>query len=347
MGQQVRFRRQASISLTSPGQKYVQQLGRGMIYRELVLRLSGTDAVTFASGASNAKANMGRGDEWSMINRIDVVANGTDVIRSFSGLQLLWLNRFLYNNRKRSSATWGDGSTAAPDCDSTLIIPFWQPLSAKPMDTAFDSSAVSDFRIEVTTNALSAITTGTAPTAIAMTLDIGSMESFGVTGVFSDCRIYPIQKVVAGASAQEQIQLPVGPLYRGWIINTSTTGAETSLDLADACTNVKVVSGTTVFRDIPVPMLRDWQNGRMGWQLEAIQDVAATAPITGGFLSQVRSGKAIAESTYFLDMVSDGLLTEALDSYGFSEIFLELNIAAACTVTVLPIQIYPRRNAAA
>ena len=230
MAQQVRFRRQASMTINAQGTKFIQQLGRGMLYRELVLSLSGT--ITYAAGASNAVATTARGDEWSILSSIQVIANGTDVIRSFSGLQLRWLNKWLYNSVPRGSATWGDGTTAAPTVNSTMLIPFWQPLSVKPMDTVFDSSAVSDFRLEITTGAFTSVTTGTAPTAFALTLDIGSNESFGVSGEFSDCRIYPLSVVYAGANATAQIQLPVGPLYRGFVINTSTTTAETSLDIA-------------------------------------------------------------------------------------------------------------------
>ena len=42
MAQSVRMRRQASLTLNQPGQKQVQTLSKGMLLRELVLRLNGT-----------------------------------------------------------------------------------------------------------------------------------------------------------------------------------------------------------------------------------------------------------------------------------------------------------------
>lgn len=341
MAQQIRQRKQQTLTLNAFGAKVVQQLGRGMIYRELALRLSGT--LTFAAGASNAVANLGRGDEWSIIDKIEIIKNGSDVVRSMTGTQLRFLNRLFYGTTGRLSTTWGDGSTAAPSYDSTLILPFWQPLSVKPMDTALDSSRCSDLRIEVTLSSAAAITTGTAPTSVAGTLDVISLESFGVDFLGSECKIFPLQQVVSGATPAYQFPLPVTSLYRGFFINVANGANSSSSDLPSAVTNIIIKSGTTPFRDIPFPVLRDWQRQRLGWCRELVQNVAATKPVTGSYQNIVRSSLADEDAWVFLDLVQDGYMAEGIDSVGFSEIFLEFNVAAACTITVLPVQIFPRR----
>ena len=342
MPQQIRRRRQGSINVTSFGNKFVQPLGRGMIYRELALRWVG--ALTFGAAANNAAANFVRGDEWGCIARIDVIANGTDVIRSFTGSQLAMINRLVYGNHGRTAPQIGDGATAAPAFDSTLILPFWQFLAVKPMDTALDSSKLSDLRLEITMEPAANITT-TPPTAINANLHIVSMESFGIEGVFSDCKIYPLQQVVGGANANVQVQLPVTALYRGFFINCAAGAGQNSSD-QDSINNVQLVSGTTIFADVPWAVLRDWQRQRTNLpDREQIQNVAATAPITGGFLNNFKSARMIEDAWTFLDLVPDGYLSEGVDSVGFSELFLNFDVAAACTLTVLPTQVFPVRGA--
>lgn len=343
MPQQVRRRKQGSINITAFGTKYVQPLGRGMILRESALRLSGS--MTWASAANNNLATAARGDEWAAINRIDLIANGSDIIRSFSGPQLRMFNRLVYNSPGRLSAQYGDGSTASPTFDSTLILPLWQFLAARPMDTALDTSRLSDLRLEVTTETANGVQSAAAPTAIAATLDIETLESFGIEGVFSDCKIYPIQSSYSAANGAAQIQLPVSALYRGFFINTATSGASIGDDAANVITNVKLVSGTTVFYDCPWPILRDWQRQRTGMNRSLVQTTAGAATVNGNWLRAMRSARVDEDAWAFMDLCPDGYLTEGIDSVGLSELYLELNVASACTVTVLPVQIFPRRGA--
>ena len=337
MPQENRRRRQKSFQLNAFGAKTSDTLGRGMLYRNIMLRLSG--GMTIAA-ANNLRANLGRGDEWSLIDRVDLIANGTDVVRSFPGWQLYNFNRHLLGSAPRSSAALGDGTTANPTFDSTLIVPFAQPLSAKPIDTFLDSNSIADFRIEVVTNPAASVISGTPPSAVNATLDVISEESFGIEGNFSTCRIYPIQQATPGANANFQIQLPVGPMYRGFLINAADGSGPMATDLPNAITNVQVKSGTTVFQDIPWAVLRDVARNRLGFAREKVQNVAAPAVVQGAYLDAQRSARAIEDATVFLDILTDGYLNEAIDSNGYSELYLEFNCAAACTINVMPIQVF-------
>lgn len=344
MGQQTRVRKQQSIPLTSFGAKSVVQLGKGMQYREIMLRLSG--ALTFTLAAQNAAADIGRGDEWSLIQRIDLIANGADVIRSFSGSQLRMINRLVYGTVPRLSATLGDGTTAAPTFDSTLTIPLWMFQCIRPVDTLLDSSKLADLRLEITTNTAAGFSkNATPPTAVNATLDVHSYESFGLEGNFSDTRIYQIQDTVPAANAARQILLPTTALYRGFFINTAAGSADTSADAPSSLTNIKLQSGTQVFRDIPARVLRDWQRQRVGFAQELVQTTAGAAAVNGNKLACGKSTLLDEDAWLWFDLCQDGYLTEGIDTVGLSELVMELNIAAACTVTVIPVQVFPVRGA--
>lgn len=348
MGQQTRFRKQSSIAvsqLATLGTKSIVQLSKGQIYRELPLRLSGS--VTFAAGASNAAATMSRGDEWGLIDRIDVVVNGNDVIRSFTGTQLRMLNRLWYGSVPRMGITLGDGATAAPTFDSTLIIPFWQPLSIKPMDTALDSSLYGDFRLEITWAAGGTFQSAAALTAINVTLDVCSYESFGVTGEFSTMKLYQSISTISAANNAFQVPMSVGPVYRGWFINAASAATSNTADLPNAISNIRIVSGGTVFRDIPFAVLRDWQRQRLGWGREIVQNAAASDVVSNAvstFMRMSKNTQLVEDAWGFLDLCQDGYLGEGIDTIGFSELNLEFNLSAGCSLTVIPVQIYPVRK---
>ncbi len=344
MGQQVRQRRQGTINVSAFGAKYTQTLSRGYWLREIVLKWSGS--LTAAAGA-NAAATLGKGDEWSLLSRIDLVANGTDVIRSFSGLGLRMLNRFLYGQLPRLSTAVGDGN-ANPTFLSYLIIPVWMPMSVKPMDTALDTRKLSDLRLEVTIAPASDYNSAASPTVIAASLDVNTIESFGVDGDVSDCKIYTLQSnLLAATGNNQQISLPVTCLYRGVLVNFATGGGVTYADqAADKITRVAFKSGTTVFRDYDWATVREWQNMRTNHWKQLIATGGA-ATITGGQTNTSKSTLHNEDAWAFLDFVQDGYLGEGIDALGLSEFYMEVDTSGATTpyATIIPIQIFPRRNA--
>lgn len=344
MSQQTRFRRQESLILNAPGQKVIAKLGRGMLYRELALTLTGT--FTYAAAANNIQTNLGRGDEWSIIQRVDIVANGNDIIRSFSGAQLLAMNRLIYGSNPRPSPQLGDGATVSPAVNSTLVIPFWMPLSARPMDTILDSSKLSDLRIEVTTNPLAQMNAANPPTSFNLNMDVSSYESFGIEGDFSTARWSVLSQVVPGVANQLDFDLDVGPIYRGFLIHTPTNANETTGDIPDAVSNIQLVSGTTIFRDHRLNTLRDWHAIRVGRTRQLVQTTQALAPVNGILTNLRKSANFLEDAWYFMDLCNDGFLAEGVDSNGLSELKLRFAVAAACTIEVIPIQVYPNRGAA-
>ena len=72
MPQQIRKRKQNTVDYSS-NNKIDKPLSRGMVYRELYLHLTCTPTIT---GANNVYANTLAGDDWAVIKRIQIIANG-------------------------------------------------------------------------------------------------------------------------------------------------------------------------------------------------------------------------------------------------------------------------------
>jgi hypothetical protein len=336
MALQTRWRNQGNVTFAA-SQKVSFPLSRGMIYKQLFLRLTG--AIT-CTNANNTAAKTKRGDEWAVIQRIDIIVNGTDVIRTFSGNELWWWNYLWYGAQPTISVQLGDSTTANPAFDSTLIIPFWTPQSVKPIDTLLDSTIVSSLTMDVTFGTYTDVNADATAFTTTPVLNVSSEECFGVSGPFSLARIFKINQQPAGANTQYQVQLPVTAMYRSLLINTTNSAGTTD---ASAITNVKLLSGTNVFHDLPAPVLHS------GYRLQRnIQRDSPSYGAAAGLYPPVRRGSTFNSNDYWyiLDLVSDGLLSEAIDTVGFSEFILEFNVSGASQVNILPYQIIPIRAAA-
>lgn len=337
MGQQVRRRPQGNIQYQA-NSKVSMSLSRGMIYRDLYFYLYGN--VTPVNAAGNTQALTLQGDEWAVIKRIDLIANNTDVLRSLSGNQLWWLNYFLYGVPPNVTPVLGDAAAVAVPFCSYLVMPLWMPRSLRPMDTALDARELSDLKLEVTWGDYTDIQAAATAFAVDPVLEVHSLESFGAKGPFSQWRTYAIEKTIAATAAQFQVQLPVGPMYRGFLMNFTDAGA----DDAAILNNLKIISGTTVFADVPAELLNVCDRLKQSCSRFWNDNAAALGAYDG-----LRRGTTFNSLTgwYFYDHVTDGYLSESIDTLGFSEFELELDVTIGAGVTkafIMPLQIIPVRG---
>lgn len=337
MAMQPRIRKQTTVEYSS-NNVVSKQMGRGMVYRQLMIRLTGAPTLT---NVNNTRAKTKNGDEWAVVKKIRIVANGTDVIKDISGNALWWLNRFLYKIPPRITPAIGDAATANPPFDSVLILPFWMFDTVNPMDTALDSSQLSSLEIQVQWGAFTDINGDATAWTTEPTLDVWSTEVIlpvGANRLFSNWRLFAIEQAITATNPQFQVQLPVGFMYRGFMIQTTDAG----VDEGDIMTNLKLVSGTTVYADIAA-------GANVLQQFGTLQKGVYSPYDEGGnvYDDLRRSDEAKPAGWYWMDMVQDGLLTEAVDSLGFSELTLELAVtvgAGTTKVTVWPLQIIPVRG---
>jgi len=334
MTQEVRRRKEGTIDYSANNQED-ENLGRGVVYREIALRLTGQLTV---AGADNTSANTNNGDEWAVVKRIRLLANGTDVIKDISGNDLWWLDYFLYGTPPKVTPTLGDGSTANPSFDSVLVLPLWMPNAVKPIDTALDARELSSLEVEIQWGDHTSINGSATGFTTTPRVELFSLTSFNVSGPFSQWRLFPIEKEITANNPQFEVELPVGKMYRGFMIRATDGGQ----DQSDIVNNLKLVSGSTVFADVSVQddVLPQWENLVKGtsphWNDNA-----------GSFDDLRRSDDSQLEGVYFYEHVTDGFLTEAIDTLGFSEFKLEMNVSVGAGTTKLnitPLQVIPIRG---
>lgn len=338
MGALVITRRQAPLVYPGNNAKQVIQLNKSMVIRELMLRL--TAQLTLA-GASNTAALTKQGDEWALVKKIEIVANGADVLFSMTGEQLAKYNRIGIGNNKRVMTNLGDGATANPSLDSTLILPLWMWRAARAFDTALDSSQFSDLRLEVTfgtfTDVNGAATAFTANPAVEIGSHESSMPAAANGQPIALRRTIVQQLAVTGASASFRFPLDVGPRYRSFIINTKDN-AGTPVDSTGIISNVKLVSGSTVFFDCSEPMLRQW--GQLRADIPFGQEKDST-----NIVRRVSSGdistSADQDAWYHVELCTDGMLSESIDTSQFNEFYFEFTTLAAGTIYVISNQLLP------
>jgi len=329
MPQQIRKRRQTTVQYQA-NDTQIERLGRGMIYRELHLQLN--FELTETASSNIGEDAIERGDEWAVIKNIRIIANGSDVLRNFTGNQLRWLNKLVYGFNPRNPMAGGVAAEGSLAVSSSLVLPFWSIGTVRPLDTALDARQLTSLEIEIEWGDVSSITSGSATFSGTPTLKVYSLESFGVEADFAQSRVFKIQESSVAVNDQHEMDIPVGSMYRGFLINTSASGVD-----AANLSNIKLKSGTTVFVDQEAALLRDIANMRHG--------VFVTFDEVGGLEDNVFvSVDSDIAGWHYLDLVTDGRLKEALDTLGLAELTLELDVNTQTDITVLPLQIIPVRG---
>lgn len=337
-GQQTRTRQQTVINYQANSQVQSQQLGLGMLYRELYLTLSGTIDTT---GADIAPGNIMPGDEWGVIQRIDVLVNGTDNIISVTGEELNMWNTFMLG-RPRDMMVLANGSSQ--QFHSVQVLPFWDKTSYTPIDSLLNSARLSDLRINVTwgnpANVVDA-GTGSASFSVAPTLMVSSRECFGITGDFSVWRRLRLQDNNVVQNDEYTVPLPLGNVYRGFIINTKSANG---FDLASCIDRVQLVSGTNVYFDLDYLTMQ--KAFRQNFRAAMANPEQFSALPSSNYLPVIGLSDGTDLGGWgYLDLVDDGYLTEAIDTIALSE--LKLKFKTNQTIpkfTVLPSQIIPVRK---
>jgi hypothetical protein len=219
-----------------------------------------------------------------------------------------------------------------------LILPFWDYKSASPIDTLLDSSKLSDFRVQVTWGSDLNMVNFTGSTfTTAPTLTVSSRESYGLAGRFSVSRNFKITNPASiGAQKGYTIQLPLGNIYKGFFINTKDVNGN---DLADCIDRVQLISGTNVFLDCNYKALRNWQTLRKGQMIGVVDSTLAQIPCAVSALTNV-------DAWTYMDLIDDGYVTEAIDTYKLSELKLQFDVnQTITTLTIIPDQLIPVRGA--
>lgn len=327
-----RYIKQVPNTFPGAGGKQPTNIALAGNLRELHFELTGQITLI---GTNNNQSNTAIGDEWGLIQRIDIVANSSDVLASFSGDELWHYNRKWFNSNPFITTALGDGATANPSFDSVLVYPFWSPLSVKPLDTALNTTNLTNLRVEVTWNSF----TATNATATAFTV----APVLNVTGYYDDSAFAPplLKKIVkttatpTAAQTDYRIDLPVTPQYRSLMINTAVAG----VDDRTCISNIQLVSGSTIFADLTEAVLREGFTLRNGIPTDII---STNANPTVSYQMALRRNVVNNERAwYHLELCPDGYLTEAINTAGLPEFYIRANVLKACTISISSTQLFP------
>jgi len=300
------------------------ELARGGLIRELYLQL--TQAPTVA-GAANTAAAVRRGGPWGVIRRLEIILNGSEVVLSLPGAALPflaghWLGRF-----PNLTATLGDAATANPVLNDTIVIPFLQPFAAKPFDTVLDVRRARQVEVRVTWGTFTDVSSGATAYTTNPVLEISSLRSVPLPedvpdgAVFTEWRRTQQEVAVPATTTQQRIDLSTGYVYRGAIFETLDAGDMES----DVLNRIRVKSGATAFQDLRSVVMREAARQRFGIQ------VAPSAVYS--------RGQNDLDAWYLWDQVTDGRLSEAVDTLAFSEFFVEADVTVGGGATI--VNIYP------
>lgn len=245
------IRRIGSIDFTAINQTKSIDLPRKDFFRQLILRLTVVDTIS-TLGSPVLYANTPS----QFLKRIEIIADGKDTIKSIGGRPILFKNFFNWCTYPRRTVP--TLSAAALTWYLTLILPFDLPRAIREIDTLLDTGKLSTLELRVT-GGDSADFYSTAPTARAFTsasLEVLVHEAIKFDNKPVNPSVYKemsIEKQITASATEFQILLPVGNLYRGFLIENDSDKVLINTGIAE----IQIRSGTTVFFKAPWAALRE------------------------------------------------------------------------------------------
>src|SRR3990167_2260128 len=313
MPKQNRFRRIGQVDFTANGVKPID-LPRALLYHYLSLRLSGN--VTIVTAPTTAWADA----PWSLVRRVEIIADGKDTIKSIDLETLKAHNTIFYGTAPKGSAI-PTAVGAAQAFNAQAILPFEMPRSVRPIDSLFDSKGLSTFTANGTWGDVTSLYSAASANATinSAALEFHTFEAFGISSRFAVHKQLLISKDVTAVDPNFQVLLPVGNLFRGILIRAINYGAApANVDPgtpSDAIiNNIQLKSGTEVYFNKKGPDTQD-DNKR---------------------LYSVETWPA---GCYMIDFTQDGMQTESLDARALSSLELILDVSNPATTN--KIKIYP------
>ena len=311
------------------GQTRTLSLPRNYAYDKLYIKLAAQLDIAGGS-AGNPKDSCPA----QLVQNIQIRANGRDVIKNYDLESLHRLTQLRHGVRPyiiSLAAGFAQGDDNVVVVHAVIDFAMWR--ASKPIDTLLDSAGLATLDLIVTwtgaaTNVMTDAFDGTV-TVDDATLYVASLERVGVPAgsKFMFNKEYQIRSQVSASSNNHQINLPVGNLFRDFVLKTHSDGVQVNTIL----NNIQLKSGTEVFKN----RLANFR--QMDDRVEhgiCVPEVVASAAAIDHFYTEY-----VLDGYYVLDFVKDGRLTEALDTTRLSSLELLLDVNKVGTDDF--IDIYP------
>jgi len=269
-------------------------------YRKLMLRMELTMTLTGGSSDPTYRAEA----ETGLIQRIEIIANGKDTIKSYSMSELRALNLFRMHTAPQISKAAISGA-ADYLIRAACVINFVMPDGYNPVDTLLRSRNLSTLQLKITFGTLTAnvITGGDRAATVksGSKIYVTSRESFGLP---ADAPVnlnkeFSQQNEVTGASQKLDLNVAVGNIIKSIMLRATDAGVPED----DIIESVQLFSGTEVFLELDRDDLR--------------------------FINKLdRELETLPAGYYLINTTPDGgLITEALDARAMSQ--LKMRITAS------------------
>ncbi len=260
-----------------------------------------------------------------LVRSIMIRANGRDVIKNYDMETLHRLTQIRWGTRPRIVSLANTTTTNTVDLEVHAIIDFAMWRAVKPIDTLLDSSGLATLELVADWgigNDMFGGAFGGTVTVHSATLYVSSNESVGVPAgtKFMTNKEYRIDDPITAASNNHQLNLPVGNLYRSFVLKTVSDDVLVNTILTGLIT---LKSGTEVFK----------QRDSLHLQMDNKIEFGLEVPVSTAILENRLDGYHI------LEFVKDGRLTECLDSSRLSTLELISTVAHPGTVDML--SVYP------
>lgn len=280
---------------------------RNNIYRRLHIFLDGTLTTAVALTPT-------LDFPFNIIRRLEIVANGSDTIKSIDGPALaMGFQHQDYGTLPDRLLPAAVG--AGQPWNGHLVVDFAMPKSIRPIDTLLDARKLSALELRITWGAVANMDTAGNSSALVLNCNVYSEEAIAVGGDqnFSTYKQLFQERNLPTTTQEFQMLLPVGNVYRGFLLRTSS---DVNLDVPanGIINNVTLRSGQEVY---------------FNWRDEIIQ----------GWNKSLNSLEALRAGYYYIDLTTDGHMTEALNTRGFSSLELILDVVGAANNNI---RVYPQ-----
>lgn len=345
-----------SVAAFAPNQVSTLKLFRGNDLRNIVLRLQMvTTGATILNPLTPASTSLSAGGAWSIVNKIEIVANSGDVLKTFTGPELKFMNQIWYGPVIETDGFTGGG--AGVTIDDVLILPAVRQLARDGWknDTLIATKLMNDFVINIYWGSINDLTNNGTLASLAFTaagnptVTVSEEESYfvdGSTKVYNSW--YRRRKTDTGlnnvnAATAYRINLDTKPIYEAITLHFM---ADYWNDNAAVPDRIRLKSGPTTFFDFDYNTIRRFMRRKHGVSIGQDQSLVTT-PIPGTIVEPFESYRYLPKSWLYLDLTGDGgRLSEAIDSWQMPELYLELDTGAAGNapiprIDVLTDVIYP------
>jgi len=290
---------------------------RGFLARNLLCRLAGNQVVGVANYTTIAAEA-----PYTLIQRVEVIADGRDTIKSLTGAQLFALTCAYYGGVPPFVApVVGVGTNAF---SAFFVIPFASPLARSPIDTLLDTRRYEQIQLRVTWgvgtgaagvdtdygDAAPTTTTATTNCALEVVIDQTAEPSKQLFSIF---RQSFQEQVLTASSTDFDFTIPVGNTLRGVLIRTTT---------GDRLTGAGLVPVNTIITDLSlIADSAHFPVNRVGGLLQ--RDWGAVDYRVG---NPAGTTNALPPGYYLIDFAEDGMLTAAIQTADIASLKLRLNV---------------------